>query len=222
MTLASCRVRTTLGQVQGSWLPSPLALCGALLIQAGCSDGVGRPLLSDDRAEANSGGLPGDGSEGGANGAEDGGSVGMDAGDAGYCDATEDWPESAAATEQVIITALNVVRRLGVSCNGAALGEASAELRLEPELVCAARLHSHDMVERDFFAHINPDGEGPEARIRRTGYVFGLAGEAIGHGALEDLVLQDGEECRALVDPAFEAAGVGVYEDLWTIVLTGP
>lgn len=196
-----------------------ITLGGVLLTLVGCGDGIGRPLVVDDQAEVSDGGLTHGVSEGGANGALDGDNEAPDTNSTNYCDTTQDWPQGAVATEQVIATGLDVVRGLGVSCDGTPLGTAAPELRIEPELVCAARLHARDMVERDFFAHINPDGEDAEARLRSTGYVFGVVGEVIGRGALVDLVLQDGEDCRAVVDTAFEAAGIGVYEDLWTIVL---
>ncbi|SRR6266446_3484160 len=33
-----------------------------------------------------------------------------------------------------------------------------------------ARAHSQDMVNRDFFSHVNPDGKAPRDRIRLAGY----------------------------------------------------
>jgi uncharacterized protein YkwD len=44
-------------------------------------------------------------------------------------------------------------------------------LRSRPSLADAARDHSRDMVERRYFAHDSPDGEGPADRARRAGYM---------------------------------------------------
>jgi uncharacterized protein YkwD len=43
-------------------------------------------------------------------------------------------------------------------------------LCLEPALVEAARAHSRDMMERDYFAHTSPDGETLGERLKRFGY----------------------------------------------------
>lgn len=46
-----------------------------------------------------------------------------------------------------------------------------------------AQAHSEDMVERDFFAHQNPDGESPFDRLREAGVEWsGGAGENIAWG----------------------------------------
>ena len=46
-------------------------------------------------------------------------------------------------------------------------------------LIDAARLHAQDMLDRDFFNHVNPDGEDPSDRASAAGYPGG-AGENIG------------------------------------------
>jgi uncharacterized protein YkwD len=45
-----------------------------------------------------------------------------------------------------------------------------------------ARAHSADMVERDFFAHTNPDGASPFDRLRAAGIDYSLAAENIAYG----------------------------------------
>jgi uncharacterized protein YkwD len=101
---------------------------------------------------------------------------------------------------------------------------------MKPELQCAARLHALDMAERDFFDHVGSDGTGPEDRIRRTGYTFGVAGESIAQGegssdpfrAVEALLMSGESECENLVDPNFDSVGIGHFEDLWTLDFAGP
>ena len=48
------------------------------------------------------------------------------------------------------------------------------------ELSDAARGHSEDMDNRDFFDHVNPDNDGPGARAIDAGYGSGFVGENIG------------------------------------------
>jgi uncharacterized protein YkwD len=57
-----------------------------------------------------------------------------------------------------------------------------APLRIQPILVQVAEAQSHDMVARDFYSHVNPDGMGPCERFDRAGYVWSWCGENIGAG----------------------------------------
>lgn len=57
----------------------------------------------------------------------------------------------------------------------------SEPLALEPSLTLAARQHSFDMWQRDFFAHENPDGHRAQDRADANGY-DGSAGENIAAG----------------------------------------
>jgi hypothetical protein len=43
-------------------------------------------------------------------------------------------------------------------------------LAMNPLLVQAARLHSQDMIARNYFDHVTPEGIGPQQRIQATGY----------------------------------------------------
>ncbi len=54
-------------------------------------------------------------------------------------------------------------------------------LALNQALTEAARLHSQDMLTRNFFDHINPDGKNPTARAQDRGYA-GTVGENIAAG----------------------------------------
>lgn len=55
--------------------------------------------------------------------------------------------------------------------NAARAGAGLAPLRFRPSLAAAARAHADDMVARRFFAHADPDGDGPAQRARRAGYL---------------------------------------------------
>jgi uncharacterized protein YkwD len=62
--------------------------------------------------------------------------------------------------------------RAAIVCEiNAARGDAGrAPVRTRRSLADAARGHSRDMVERRYFAHDSPEGEGPADRARRAGY----------------------------------------------------
>jgi uncharacterized protein YkwD len=87
---------------------------------------------------------------------------------------------------------------------------------VDDRLAAAARGHSEDMVARDFFDHVNPDGDGPGDRARAAGYDW-LASENIawGYRTAEDVVAgwmnSDGHR-RNLLDCDVVAIGVGVAD----------
>jgi uncharacterized protein YkwD len=149
-----------------------------------------------------------------------------------YCAGVADWPESAQVAEQSIASAVSAVRAVGASCSGPDRNVMSRPVGVEPALRCAARLHAKDMFERAFFSHTNPDGEGPAERMTRAGYVFGVSGETIAEGELSEpeaafdvlagIFATGGSECETIMNPRFDAVGVGSHEGLWTLDFAGP
>ncbi len=91
-------------------------------------------------------------------------------------------------------------------------------LRCDLRLADVAREHSQDMAERDFFDHVNPDGEEPWDRMRRGGINdFGTAGENIAFGYPTARDVQEGwmdsPGHRAnILSTAYTHVGVGVFE----------
>jgi uncharacterized protein YkwD len=63
--------------------------------------------------------------------------------------------------------------RAAIVCeiNAARADAGRSALTSRPALAKAARSHSADMVERRYFAHESPEGEGPADRARRAGYM---------------------------------------------------
>jgi uncharacterized protein YkwD len=97
---------------------------------------------------------------------------------------------------------------------------------MDPALQCAARLHSKDMADREFFAHDNPSGEDPWVRIEAagfTGFAGGeniAAGRATGQETVDQWMDSDGH-CANIMNPEFQFIGVGYYPGgeyghLWT------
>lgn len=107
------------------------------------------------------------------------------------------------ATEQLFLERLNDARA-NPAAYGASIGldlstvAASMPLAFDPRLVQAARQHSQDMVARNFFAHTNPDGADPGARLAAAGYPATAWGESIAAGyaapdaALSALIIDAG------------------------------
>lgn len=98
-------------------------------------------------------------------------------------------------------------------------------------LTQVAEAHSQAMIDRGFFAHIDPDGLGPGERLDSAGYEWHAWGEALGleatpvkmfnswmmHPAHRDIVL----------GPGYSEIGIGyvaggTHHHYWTAVLAGP
>ncbi|NOQ14772.1 MAG: hypothetical protein GQ583_09915 [Methyloprofundus sp.] len=108
--------------------------------------------------------------------------------------------------EQAHLEAINYARlypldeaqRLGIDLfegtePGAISGNAVQPLSSNSHLLDATRAHSEDMLNRDFFAHNNPDGESPFDRMRSAGYVYQTAGENLAYsgstGSINELAM---------------------------------
>lgn len=114
---------------------------------------------------------------------------------------------SAADLETEVITLTEQVRA-DHGCDG--------KLTVDDRLIVAAREHSADMVERDYFDHTTPDGEGPGDRAQAAGYpAWGGENIAAGYVTAEQVVdaWLDSDGHRAnLLNCGFAAIGVGVVE----------
>ena len=117
---------------------------------------------------------------------------------------------------------VNEHRTRGANCGGVSMAPTQA-LQSDSALRCAARLHSRDMNDRDFFDHTNPDGDGPGARMAAAGWQGRGWGENIqggsttAEGAMDSLMSSPGH-CRNIMDPDFTHAGIGVDGTRWTQV----
>jgi uncharacterized protein YkwD len=222
-----------------------------------CGDGVGQPIVVRDTSPGSggSGESAGSGYGGSAsgrfgtpspagNGEGRGGTLQGGAGQGGAgqggatapeltCSGITDWPVTSKEAEDEFFEALNYAREIGTTCASGSVGTASPPLAMSGALRCAARLHSRDMAERRFFDHVNPEGVGPEDRMRRAGAAFRVAGESIARSenvefeqfpwrAFEELFATGGSECQNLTDPRFDAVGIGLFEGYWTLDFTGP
>ncbi|MCR4279168.1 MAG: CAP domain-containing protein [Candidatus Zambryskibacteria bacterium] len=109
-------------------------------------------------------------------------------------------------SEKKMLESVNTERRkAGVS-----------ELVMDEGLIEVARKHSHDMWERQYFAHENPDGENAVHRMLEGEVDFARAGENLAltksvERAHEGLMDSPGHK-RNILDPKFGRIGIGVVD----------
>jgi uncharacterized protein YkwD len=147
-----------------------------------------------------------------------------------YCASTMAWDPEWAALEQEILVIVNQVRAEGANCGGQEMPPVGP-LMMDANLQCAARMHSLDMDDRDFFDHTNPDGDGPDARMEAAGYDGRGWGEniAAGNDTAEDTMdqwMNSSGHCRNIMADNYTLIGVGYhpggeYGHLWTQTFGG-
>ena len=145
-------------------------------------------------------------------------------GDGTYCAATEDWPPEAATKEQEILDQVNELRAAGATC-GTHDFEPREPLEMLGSLRCAARVHSADMLEHDYFGHTGHDGSQPRERMEVAGYAGRSWAENIAAGSATAAGTMDqwtnSERHCANIMGKYRYIGVGYVEGgsrghLWT------
>ena len=91
-------------------------------------------------------------------------------------------------------------------------------LTLDQELSAAARAKLADMVARDYFAHVSPDGETIWPLIEKAGYCYVYAGENLAGDFLDEEEQQqawmDSPTHRAnILSPFYEDIGLAVSQE---------
>lgn len=154
----------------------------------------------------------------------------LDAGVAGEPDAAvpaDSWPSDWASREDAMLVLVNELRASGTVC-GARNYPSVPALAMNAELRSAARLHSQDMAEQNYFDHNSLDGRDPWDRIRDSGYAgFGVgeniaAGGASAEAAFQQWVNSPGH-CSNMMSSDAREIGVGyafgansTYGHYWT------
>ncbi|MCC6319973.1 MAG: hypothetical protein IT438_00875 [Phycisphaerales bacterium] len=94
----------------------------------------------------------------------------------------------ARANPAAEATRLGLDLTAGLSAGEMARYGAQEPLALNEFLTMAARAHSQDMADRNFFDHVNPSGQSPTDRAQAAGY-GGTAGEniAAGYSTIDDV-----------------------------------
>ena len=153
----------------------------------------------------------------------------VDVPDNAHCVDVADWDPAWAQLEQDILVLVNQVRAQGANCGTKGAFGPAGPLTMHPALRCAARKHSADIAARNFFDHVNPDGEVFTDRMAAAGYgSFSTAGENIAagspdaQGTMSQWMGSDGH-CANIMNLAYKDIGVGYstggqYGHLWTQV----
>lgn len=80
-----------------------------------------------------------------------------------------EWPDPWAEAEHEVVARINELRARGGRC-GALQFSPAPPLRMQPALRCAARLHTADMIEREYVSSVDPDGLGVGSRLAGLEY----------------------------------------------------
>lgn len=87
-------------------------------------------------------------------------------------------------------------------------------LRPDPRLDEVARMYAEELIASDRFAHVSPESGEVGDRLRRAGYSFRVAGENLGEGptagAAHRAILQSPAHLSAVLEPRFDAIGIGI------------
>jgi len=143
------------------------------------------------------------------------------------CDAATD------AIAKRFLALVNSVRAEARYC-GTEFYEAASTVGWDDRLVAAARHHSQDMAQHNFFSHTGSDGSSVSMRIDAAGYDWRAVGEniAAGQGSVREAVdswVASPGHCRNLMNPAYEAVALACtldessdFRTYWTNVLARP
>jgi uncharacterized protein YkwD len=95
------------------------------------------------------------------------------------------------------------------------------------DVASVAQAHSEDMVERDFFAHTNPDGDSPFDRLQNAGIAYSTGAENIAWGyntadaVLNGWLSSSGHKAN-IENCSLTEHGVGLEQAHWTHLFIRP
>ena len=140
------------------------------------------------------------------------------------------WPSTWATYEVDVVAEMNAERAAGAFCNGTWYGPV-ASLTMEAALREAARCHSLDMAENDFFSHTGSDGSAFTTRCSRAGYTGSPRGENIAAGysspaaAVAGWMSSTTGHCEMIMNSSVTEVGIGyvnhtpsTWRHYWTAV----
>jgi uncharacterized protein YkwD len=125
-----------------------------------------------------------------------------------------------------ILSLVNKARQAGQYC-GTKWYAPAAKLKWDTKLEAAAKEHSMDMYENNFFSHKGSNGLNVDDRLYTQHYFWAACGENVAYGALyEDDVINEWMKspghCENIMNPAYTEMGVWVSGMYWTQVLAKP
>jgi hypothetical protein len=102
-----------------------------------------------------------------------------------------------------------------IDTNQVRLGQGDQAIKLNDKLNQAAQAKANDMVTRDYWSHVTPDGKTPWQFIGQTGYQYQKAGENLAYGfvSTNDIIsgwMNSPAHRENLLDPSYQEVGFGV------------
>lgn len=152
----------------------------------------------------------------------------VDLPDSDYCSGVEDWPADHVQFEEEVLVLVNQERASGADCGSRGTFPAAGPLVMNGALTCAARAHSLDMFENNYFDHTNLSGQSPGDRVDLTEYQWSTWGEniAFGQSTPEQVVqawMNSDGHCANIMNDSFTEIGIGLADgNHWTQVFGAP
>lgn len=147
------------------------------------------------------------------------------------CRNAASWPPAWVAVEDAALVEINAQRAAGTDCPSGPKNVA-ASLTMDPSLREAARCHSLDMVNNNFFSHTGSDGSNFAQRANQAGFHGSPRYENIAAGngqavpAVGQWMTSTQGHCDALMDGSVTRIGLGyaygantMWGHYWTAVL---
>lgn len=132
-------------------------------------------------------------------------------------------PEDEAS---LVINNINLLRQNGCYCGNDYMPPVPV-LSLNSQLQNAATRHAMDMVQKNYFDHLSPEGGTPAERVSNAGYKGSFSAENLGRGYLRaDQVVSAWKNsvshCKAMMDAKSKEAGVGTFQNYWVVTFGSP
>jgi len=131
----------------------------------------------------------------------------------------DNWPSDWISLEEQVFALVNEERAKGANCGSEGRFDPAPPLSLDTELRAAARGHSEDMGQKNYFSHDSKDGRDFMDRIEDAGYSGGGPwGEniAAGYGSPAEVIagwMSSDGHCSNIMSAEYNEIGVGyAYE----------
>jgi len=131
------------------------------------------------------------------------------------CNGGDDWPMAWQEFEWTVLSETNRYRAMGYNCDSEGMFGPAGPLEMDAVIQVAARGHSLDMGEQNYFDHASLDGRSFSDRMTNAGFMGGSPwGEniAAGQSTAEEVVagwMESDGHCANIMNPNFRVIGVG-------------
>jgi hypothetical protein len=145
--------------------------------------------------------------------------------DVAFCADVAAQDMSARAREDRLLELVQSMRVAGAtSCGAAAPAAPSPEFRIDPRLICEARVFARELDANGFNGLTDSQGRVPEDRLELVGYRARLWGESFAlqttsADAALQFMLAQADSCQRLTDARYVDVGVGSARDAWVVTI---